>query len=139
MEHKMMKKLLSVGIAASVLGAASLAVAGYKWPFPLSIDTASGGWVQGQLGTVRNSEDGSSYIGCSVNSYSWGSSVYCFASDGANYKGCWHSDSRPDFAMKAMAVQALDSDGLLQFADAADGSCEMIIGHQASYWEPKQP
>jgi hypothetical protein len=139
MEHKMMKKLLSVGMAATVLGGASLAVAGYKWPYPLSIDPAPGGWVQGQLATVRNSSDASSYIGCSVDSYSWGGGVYCFAFDGATYKGCWHSDTRPDFAKKVMAVQALDGDGMLTFADAADGSCDTIIGHQASYWEPKQP
>lgn len=139
MERKMMKKLVSVGVATAVLGAASLAVAGYKWPFPLSIDPSPGGWAQGQLGTVRNSGDGSSYMGCSIDSYSWGTAVSCFAWDGTTYKGCWHTDSRPDFAKKVMAVQALDGDGLLQFAEASDGSCAMIIGHQASYWEPKQP
>jgi hypothetical protein len=122
------------------MGAASLAAAGYKWSYPLSIDTAPDGWVQGQLGTVRNSSDYSSYIGCSVQSYSWGmAGVYCFAFDGQNYKSCWHADSRPDFAIKAMAVQALDGDALLQFAPAEDGSCGTLIAHKSSYWEPKQP
>lgn len=134
-----MKKLLSVGIATAVLGAASWSVAGNKWPLPLSIDPSTGGWAQGQLGQVRNSADASSYIGCSIDSYSWGGGVYCYAFDGTNYKGCWHDQNRSNFSSMARAAQSVDGDALLQFADAADGSCEMIIANKASHWEPKQP
>jgi hypothetical protein len=130
---------VSAGLAASLLAATGMAVAGLKLDVPATINI-NGSYAYGALGSARNSSGTYQAIGCSVDGWVYNgtgySAVSCFAQDSSgNYASCYTSNSDT----MARAVTGMTSDSYVYFQWDATGSCTYISSENNSYWAPKQP
>ena len=128
----MRKALITVLFVCGTLLASSVTYAGLVGYNPVSIWTDGSGQknANGTLRDVRNSADGTQYIGCSRYAYDTGSnSIVCYARDASgNYVSCWTGDDN-----MLRVAETLNSAGYLYFVVNADGSCDRVITVLASY------
>jgi hypothetical protein len=133
MKNSLVKRMVSMGIAASLLTAAAVAVAGYKigWTVVVSKNADGSGYAYGSSGAARNSADGNQEVRCTVT---W-SSVSCDAWDASNaYIGCQSTD-----ASLIQAARMFGTDSGLQFNVRSDGVCTGIYVYNWSSFAPKVP
>lgn len=131
--------LVSAGLAAFLLAAAGVAVAGLKYDNPVTINV-NYQYAMGALGSARNSSGTTQAIGYSVDGWVYNgtgySSVSCSAQDSSgNYASCYASNND---AM-ARAVTGMTSDSSIYFQWDSSGACTYISSDNRSYWAPKQP
>jgi len=132
---------LKIVLLASTLLVAALVVcgisfAGYKSDSNVQCYPAYS-YAAGAMGTARNSQDSSQYIGCSLQGYAGSSptSLYCFAQNSAGtYCGCGSSDPH----LIAVA-QSMTSDPYLYFGWDANSTCSWLRVEEDSYYPSKQP
>jgi hypothetical protein len=127
------KLALGVFVVALLLGAGvtRVARAGSVDNTQVSIFTTDGlDAANGTLRAVRNSGDGTQYIGCSRYAYDTGSdSIVCYAMDSMGaYKSCFTGND----AMLRVA-ETLNPAAYLYFVVNADGSCNRVITVLASF------
>ena len=134
-----MKKLALAAACLAVLGISSVASAGLKSGYVVSINTWNGvTFAAGAIGSARNTQDNSQYIGCELIAYKDYSYVQCWAYDtSGRYATCYN---RVNQGMKD-AVASITDGSFLQFqTDPADATkCGLIGVTTASYNAPPQP
>jgi hypothetical protein len=114
----------------------SLALAGRKIPWPVTVDLAAHhAW--GSLASTRNSPDSTSMLGCGVH-YDYvnkKNNVNCAAVDAkGNSAQC--ATQQPELVQIALGI---NGDSFLGFRWDDQGTCTDIEVVNASYLEPKQP
>jgi hypothetical protein len=131
MTMTMMKKLAVATFLGSILAGAGLAHAGLVGNTQVTISTTNGlDSANGALRAVRNSADGTQYIGCSRYAYDTGStSIICYARDAA---GTYRSCSTGDDQMLRVA-ETLNPASYLYFVVNTDGTCDRVITTLTSY------
>jgi len=128
----MMKKVLALAL---VLGSSSVALAGLKSTYPVTI-VHSVTTAYGSMGSARNSADTGQYIECGAYHYAGSGPVYggCNARDAA---GATLTCSTHDPEV-VRAIDTISSDSFLQFQVLTDGTCNYVyVGHGSQY-EPKR-
>ena len=128
----MKKTSVVIGLLATALSI-SVASAGAHWPQPLVLDTV-GRTANGALGTVYNSTETVSYIGCNVQATAAGATMFCSARDAAGLIGTC-SSSNP--AMVQVAA-SLHGEGVIYVAWDASGNCTTVRAAAYSLYEPKK-
>jgi hypothetical protein len=130
---KKVKWLIGTGLLMGLLS--SSAYAGlHEWEQVTINDSMKS--ASGSIGAVRNSADGTQYIGCDVvlwNGSFHGREVHCYARDQfGNTRDCRTRDG------DAVSVAAsITSDSRLQF-NWSGSNCEQIQVRNSSTWEPKR-
>lgn len=133
-----MKRLALLSCAAVVAFASASALAGAKYVYPVSIakNSDGSGSMYGTLGSVRNSADTTTRLGCYYESFTVANGNYkyasCFGYDGTQYLSCGTVDPA-----LTDTISRLQGDAYLWVQVDANGNCTRVqIGAQ-SWAAPK--
>lgn len=136
-----MKRLSILSCVAALALASASALAGAKWSYPVSIQrdaTTSAGSMVGTLGSIRNSADTVSQLGCYYERFTaaWGNYPYasCFGYDGTQWLSCYTTDPA-----LTETIARLQGDSYLSVVVKADGTCERVQLGVHSWGAPKAP
>lgn len=135
-----MKRLSIFSCVAALALVSASALAGAKWTYPVSIqkDATGAGSMVGTLGSIRNSADTVTHLGCYYEHFpsTWRNYPYasCFGYDGTQWLSCYTTDPA-----LTETIARLQGDSYLWIAVKADGTCDRVQIGTHSWGAPKAP